>query len=334
MGRASKDDTIAGIYHAFLSQRTWRQAELANFVGVSTRAIRQRLTELSTRGMPLQSEDDPPHVYWSVPKSWFPGGITLTAEEATQTLRELWLLPKSVRRDRVIAKLVRSLQQGDGLRAAGEAVVPMAASAIEARQREVIEESLLSRSAVRVRYFSAHRGALEWRHISPVRLVAGPPLRLVAWCHRSDGLRWFRVDGMVEAALDASEPLRPASPDAADKFIAESADGYRDESPVMEHIFVVYAPDARWVGRNLLAPMTAQPIENGIRVAAKTAGVLPLARFVVGLGASAAAETSPLREIVRELARGALASEAGPRKASPRRATLNKQRVRSIRQGR
>jgi predicted DNA-binding transcriptional regulator YafY len=331
MGRASKDDTIAGIYQAFLSQRTWRQAELAEFVGVSTRALRQRLAELSTRGMPLQSEDEPPHVYWSVPRSWFPGGITLTAEEATQTLRELWLMPKSVRRDRVIAKLVRNLQHGDGLRAAAEAVVPMAASIAETMQREVIEEALLARSALRVRYFSAHRGALEWRHLSPVRLIAGPPLRLIAWCHRSNELRWFRVDGMVEAALDASQPLCPASPDAVDEFVAESANGYRDESPVVEHAFVVRAPEARWVGKNLLAPMTAEPIANGIRVTAKTAGVLPVARFVVGLGAAAAVETSPLREIVRELARGALASGVGPRKATRTIATLNRQRVRSIR---
>lgn len=335
MGRASKDDTVAGIYQAFLGHRTWRQADLAREVGVSTKALRQRLAELSARGMPLEWEDEPPHVYWSVSPSWFPGGVALTGQDAADLLRELWLLPRSVRRDRALAKLLGGVQHRDALRAAADAIVPAVILSDEIVHREVIEEALVAKAAIRMRYFSAHRGELEWRHVSPARLFVGPPLRLAAHCHRSGKLRWFRVDGITQASVDKVEPFRPTEPARVDSFVAESADGYHDDSPTAEHVFVVRTPEARWVSKNLIAPMKVEVTASGIRVSANTAGVLPIARFVVGLGHAARAESSPLREVVSELAEGALASaKAFPAKAPRQEASLNNLQVRPIRSSR
>jgi predicted DNA-binding transcriptional regulator YafY len=332
MGRASKDDTVAGIYQAFLGQRTWRQAELAREVGISTKALRERLAELSARGMPLESENDPPHVYWSVSRSWFPGGVAFSGQDAADLVRELWLLPRSGRRDRALSKLLGGVQHRDALCAAAEAIVPAAILSDEVAHREVIEEALLAKAAIRMRYFSAHRGELEWRTVSPARLFVGPPLRLAALCHRSDALRWFRVDGITQASVETSEPFRPSQPAVVKVFIAASADGYHDDSRPIEHVFVVRAPEARWVSKNLIAPMKAEVTASGIRVSASTAGVLPIARFVVGLGGAARAESSPLREVVRELAEGALASaKASPAKAGGHEARLNTHQVRPIR---
>jgi hypothetical protein len=52
--------------------------------------------------------------------------------------------------------------------------------------------------------------------------------------------------------------------------------------------------------------MTAEVVPGGLRISVTTAGVLLLARYVVGLGAAARAETPELALLVTELARGAL----------------------------
>jgi hypothetical protein len=67
---------------------------------------------------------------------------------------------------------------------------------------------------------------------------------------------------------------------------------------------------------NLPGPMTCEDTPAGIRVSAETSGLLRLARFVVGLGDAARAETTELARVVRELAEGALgASLRGTAKA-------------------
>jgi predicted DNA-binding transcriptional regulator YafY len=332
MGRASKHETIASIYQAFLGQRTWRQSDLARELGIGTRALRERLVELSTKGMPLESDEEPPHVFWSVPQHWFPGGVALTSDDAAHLLRELWVLPKSPRTERAIKKLLSGVQDREQLASAAATVVPVVVGA-EAVQREIVEEALIAGAALRIEYFSAHRGVIEWRYVSPARLVAGPPLRLVALCHRSSKLRWFRVDGILRATLDQSEPYRATDPEVTTRFIAESVNGYRDEAAATDQLFFVRLPEARWVSKNLPPSMVCESVEDGIVVTARAGGVLPVARFVVGLGAAASPRTSPLREIVRELAEGALTASA-PARSRSEKTTLNKGRARSIRSGR
>jgi transcription initiation factor TFIIIB Brf1 subunit/transcription initiation factor TFIIB len=76
LGRQSSGATIAAIYQAFLGgRRTWAQAELARHAGVGVPALRKRLQELQDQGTPLESEADGNHIYWSVPRGWFPGGV-------------------------------------------------------------------------------------------------------------------------------------------------------------------------------------------------------------------------------------------------------------------
>jgi predicted DNA-binding transcriptional regulator YafY len=94
VGQRSNTETIIAILKAFLDQRTWKQADLARHVGVAPATIHKRLVELSESGVPLESEKDHPHVFWSVPKSWYPGGVLLTGEQMAQVLRQLSHLPK------------------------------------------------------------------------------------------------------------------------------------------------------------------------------------------------------------------------------------------------
>ena len=69
VGQRSQSETLAAILKAFLDQRTWKQADLARHVGVLPATIKKHLEELRASGVPLESEKDHPHVFWSVPRS-------------------------------------------------------------------------------------------------------------------------------------------------------------------------------------------------------------------------------------------------------------------------
>jgi predicted DNA-binding transcriptional regulator YafY len=89
VGQRTPTETLFGIVAAFVEQRTWTQADLARKLETQTATIRRRLGELQAGGFKLERSEEPPHVYWSVPKNWFPGALPLQAEEVTDLLRLL-----------------------------------------------------------------------------------------------------------------------------------------------------------------------------------------------------------------------------------------------------
>ena len=108
MGQRSSTETVVAIVQAFLQRRTWTQAELARHVGVAVPALRKRLNELCTSGFPLDREEDHPHVFWSVPKDWFPGGVVFSGEDVPDLLRQLAHLPRGAARDRLLGKVLEA----------------------------------------------------------------------------------------------------------------------------------------------------------------------------------------------------------------------------------
>jgi hypothetical protein len=76
VGQRSSTETVVAIVQAFLRRRTWSQAELARDVGIAVPALRKRLVELTASGFPLERDEDHPHVFWSVPRDWFPSRAT------------------------------------------------------------------------------------------------------------------------------------------------------------------------------------------------------------------------------------------------------------------
>jgi hypothetical protein len=58
VGQRSTTETLAGVYQAFLTRRTWKQADLARELDVSSEAVRRVLHELQEKGMPLEREAD------------------------------------------------------------------------------------------------------------------------------------------------------------------------------------------------------------------------------------------------------------------------------------
>ena len=302
MGSRSSTETVAALLKAFLDQRTWKQADLARRVEVASATIRKRLVELQSTGIPLTSDEEHPHVYWSVPKSWYPGGVLLGDAEITDLLRLLARLPKSKVRDQVLETLLKSLPARPP---APPVLVTAGTTEREERHVPVVEDAASKRVALRFGYYSAHTGKESTRHASVHRVTVGPPARFIATCHRAGALRWFRVENMTDARLDESDPFRDVAPESVETFQRASLDGFHDGGAADKHVFFVSDPDSRWVERNLLEGMRPEHVPGGIRVTVETAGVNRLARYVVGLGGAAKALTETLRKEALAVAQAA-----------------------------
>lgn len=303
MGQRSAAETIIAILHAFTRQGTWRQRDLAVEVGVSVPALRKRLDELTGHNFPLEREEEHPDVFWSVPRGWFPSGAVIPFSELPDLVRLLCRLPRTRERERLLSTVLRVQPQLQESRA------PMMTEAgpdSDLVYLAAVEDAAAKGRALRMRYFSASRGDLDWRHVSVLRIVIGPPARFVAVCHRTDTLKWFRLSNVVEACDDEAISFGGREEAAILRFVQESSDGFRDRTDSIDCAFLVRQPESRWLSRNLLPGMAAAEVAGGIRVTTKTSGVLRVARFVVGLGSAATVETPELQRLVEELAKGAL----------------------------
>lgn len=289
---------------AFLERRQWTQAQLARQLGVSVATVKVRLHELSEAGVPLESEADHPHVHWWVPKSWAPGGVVLGGDDVVLAGRLLARLPATSERTRLLAKVLLA----DRAVAPVPVVVPSPVDPQEELYLPVVEDAARERAVLSMSYFSAGRGAVEARELSPCRVIIGPPARFVARCHRSDSLKWFRVDRVMRARLMSKDEarFRAVAANEVDAHVAASIDGFHGGADVMEVSFVVRAPESRWVAGNLPAPLVAEACAEGVRVTGRTSALLAVARFCVGLGAAVRVESTELRAVVRGIAEGVL----------------------------
>jgi predicted DNA-binding transcriptional regulator YafY len=305
MGQRSRTETVAAVMAAFFAHRSWSQADLAREVGVRTEALRKLLQELQANGVHLESEKDHPHVYWSVPKTWFPGGVLFRQDDVAELLRQLRRLPRSKARDHLLAVIADQLPPRERP-PASIGVVSRPTSEQEEQYVPIVEDSAAKRTALAMRYFTATRGTTSDRYVSVHVVDAGPPARFIATCHRNGDLRWFRVEGIIRARLDDQEPYRECAPSTLAAFREASLDGYKGAGLPIMCSFIVRDPESRWVANNLLEGMSVENLHDGIRVNIETSGVVRLARFVVGLGGAARPENPALIEAVAELARGAL----------------------------
>jgi predicted DNA-binding transcriptional regulator YafY len=321
MGKRSAIESVVGIVGAFLDQRIWKQADLARHLELQPRALRKHLDEMVIRGFPLEKEDEPPQVYWSMRKDWFPGGLLLQGADIDLFLRLLCQAPTSEARTRLLERISSALPQK-------APQIDQLQSVLEPKSGEepfvaLVTQAAAERQALHLRYYTTTRGVLEWRHISVERVLAGPPARMVARCHRASRLKWFRIDNIASARLDPDVPFQATPPNTVEQLLGKSLDGFAGEDPPEEHRFFVPEPDARWVQKNLLAPMVAENVAGGVRVTCNTAAPLRLARFVLSFAPSARAETPNLTALVAELAEGVLAAHQRAKKLDGRRTKID-----------
>lgn len=303
----SNIEALAGVYEAFGRCKTWRQAALARELDLRPERLRKMLEALRDQGWPLERDEDPPQVYWSVDRHWFGGGVLVPRASIPRLLRLLAYVPASPER----AKVLRLFEAAAPAAAAiFEAVrPPHALSTEEEGYLRAVEEAIGGRRSIEMKYFSRHRGELEWRTISPHLVHLDDSLRVAAVCHRSDRLKWFRIDG-IEGLQDASTraAYRDRAPDLLESFLSESVAGFHAPGPKQVHTFVVREPTARWAKTLLKPPMMYEAVPGGIRVTAETAGVIQIARFLIGLGGDVCEVSPALADEVRRIAEAALSS--------------------------
>jgi proteasome accessory factor C len=306
MGRRSPIESTIAVLGAFLQQRTWKQADLARHVDIGPRMLRKHLEEMERRGFPLEREEEPPQVYWSMRKGWFPGGVLLDGEHVDALIRLLCRLPKSKQRNQLLERVSSALP--DRAERASQLQAVLQDGSEESAFLAVVTQAAAERRALHLQYYSASRGSLDWRHVSVHRVVVGPPARMVARCHQSSTLKWFRVDGILNGRIDPTVTFQASSDEEVTAFSKASLDGFNAGDPPQEHQFFVVDPEARWVKKNLLPAMVAESTPDGIRVTCNTSAPLRLARFVLSLAPLARAETPELAHLVRELATATLAN--------------------------
>lgn len=306
MGRRSSTESLANVLLAFLESRTWRQAELARRVGVERKQIVKILTDLQDAGLRLDRDDrDRPQVYWSVPKNWFPGAVAFRGEQLRELVRLLQLAPTSERREQLLDHITSTATGINWPRS--NSVQTRALNTAEEAGLAALQRAAGTRESVRVRYYTLSRGEMAWRFLSVHRLLVDQG-RFVATCHRDNRLKWFRLDGVIAVESATVEPFRNVADEELRCLLDESVDGYHSGTPAVLCVFRVRNHDARWVKGQLPLPADIQEDLCETTFTARTAGLLPLARFLVGLGSAVRVDTPELRALIVELAQGALSA--------------------------
>jgi hypothetical protein len=291
---------------AFLERRTWRQAELAHRAGVERKTLVKLLQDLRDAGLPLTRDEDPPQVYWSVPGTWFPGAVAFRSRHAIELVQLLQRTPCCEKRDRVIEQIMNgAMPTGSACR--GDAVVTQAMTVGEEGRLSLLQECAEQRTAVRVQRRSAS-GSIDWHHVSVHRIFV-EPRRLVATCHHEGRLSWFCLGHIMSVCPEPEMNFRSVPNSDIARFLDQSVDGYHSGAGAVLCVFRVRTPDAAWVRDRLSGSISLHwEMRDEVTVfRTLTAGLLPLARLIVGLGGVVDVETPELRRLVVELAQSALA---------------------------
>lgn len=305
MGQRGRTETLAQVIVELMRARTLSQAELAKRLDVSSRTVRQCILDLLSAGMPIEREEDHPNVFYSVPKDWVPNGLVLAASEARELVRVLARVPSASARRLALMERLGVYEPALSASLALE-------DSLDARELEILEEledTASEQCATRIEYYSVRRGLDEVRHISCQRIAYHDrPIRLLAVCHRSGTLKWFRLDRIRAISADEGEPFREADPNEIADVVNNTLFDYHQGGVATEHRFVVHAPEHRWFVTTLGPSARVEPEGESVRVTLRSASPRVIARQLVGLGGAVRVETSALREEVRQLALAALAA--------------------------
>jgi len=315
MGTKNSYETITRAMQAFADARTWKQSDLARRVEVTSERVGKVLHDLQRSGMPLEREEDPPQIYWSVPQHWFPGGVVFSEDDWAVLVHALLRIADEPRKKRLLRRLLEG-RLGRGVAVGGLERLERAVEGTPLSEQEhalvlQIEGALMAGKPLRIHYFSTSGGALDWRTITPVKVQTEPRARIAAVCHRSRTLKWFRVDNVQRAEIAAADTPAPFDLDAAEHFVRTSVDGFNDGLQ-QTYAFVVRLPEGHWVKRNLLGGMKVDEdaeLVQSFRVTAQGAALV-VARFICGLGGAATAEGATLKALVREIAAETLTANA------------------------
>lgn len=303
LGQRSRTETSSAIILKLLIERTVSQSGLAKALQLESRTVMRVLRELSVSGVPLDREEDPPHVYWSVPQGWVPGGVTFEGPLAGELLEQLSLVPRNDKRDKLMERIVAAISGNSRLLEVSDGP---GLSEKDVGVLTQIQKSAAEREALEIRYFSASSRALSSRVVSVQRVEVGDTPRFVAFCHNREAPRWFRLDGVEAVASGVHQPYVEMDGAALKSFLDHSGSGYNDGLPPVLCEFFVQDSDWAWVGRNLPGRFEHRRVDGGYICTGHNAALPVVASFVVGLGDAARPLSPGLAERVQKLAKGAL----------------------------
>jgi hypothetical protein len=290
MGRRSSTVTAIQILAAFLERRRWSQRALAKQSGITVKRLRMHLATLrADHQWPLTQTGTKSDPWWELPVGWAPGGVLVPQELAADLVRLLVQTRRGKARDRLLERLQVSAHGPPA-----EAIVAAAPNTKEEEFLPIVHRAIRDKAPLRIRYRTTGDGLEKTRDVSIQRLlVDAGRARLLAVCHRTGELRFFRVDRIAQARLEPHETFRAASEDDIRRKLDEAFDDMHEGQLPQDLWFFVRNPAARWVADSLPKGMTSEPTAGGIRVSIRTSSPRAVARYVLGLGRHAVSHRRP-----------------------------------------
>jgi proteasome accessory factor C len=188
--------------------------------------------------------------------------LRLTADEALAlrvAARALADVPGLAEREALQsaqAKLASASGEVAGLDGAAAAPVVQVALEAESEALATVRGALQEGRELHLRYLVESRDEVTERTVAPMRLVSvDGRWYLEGWCQLAEGVRLFRLDRMVEAAV--GDPAPPLPPAAVPRDLAEGLFRPREEDLT---VVLELSPAARWVA-------DYYPVEKAVELA-------------------------------------------------------------------
>ena len=134
---------------------------------------------------------------------------------------------------------------------------------VAAKWFEVVGSALVQRHRIEILYFTRTRNERSRREVSPQRLVHyRNAWYLDAWCHKTDALRVFSLDAVLEARM-IDRKARNVSPAEIDRELGAGYGIYRGRN-LRWAVLRFTADAARWVSAEVWHPkQEARTLEDG-----------------------------------------------------------------------
>ncbi|MCA9642815.1 MAG: winged helix-turn-helix transcriptional regulator, partial [Myxococcales bacterium] len=280
MGARSNTETPLRLLAALLERRTWTQAELARRVGVQAQTVKRCLEELAA-DVPLERDEEHPHVYWSVPQSWLPEGVHLPRAHFVELLRRVARSAPFSEHDALLKHLVDAAPSLGGMvTRIRDAHVPTDAPLSSALLAEL--EDAWDSHAVILSYRKTRGGGVEPRHCSPARFVDRYQ-HLLARCHQTGKAKRFRLDRVLHVTRAVGVDYQPLSEEEVQDALTGAVDGFRAPGPLVSVRFRLVGDEAEvgWMVEQLPEDLSVEPIASGYLVHGETGALSKLAEKLV-----------------------------------------------------
>jgi len=305
-------DRLTGMILLLQSRRVVTAEQIAEHFEMSVRTVYRDIAALSEAGVPIVAEAGvgyslargyhmPPVMFTDEEAAALVIGAEVTGQVADESLKRsiggALLKIRSVlpadRRD-YVNRLEKSVNVHFGRsNALGADLMPL-------------QEAVVRRRCVSLRYDAARRGEVTERVVEPLGMVFyARQWHLIAWCRLRDSLRDFRLD-RVESWNVLPETFSGHEDFSMDDFLCEHMDG-----PAMSPATIVVACEIldRFRNEAPSAPLREEKLPDGrVRVEIQAYGPQYLANWLLGFGARVQAEApaelvEAIRTRVSEIAR-------------------------------